>query len=1141
MKTFNKLLAAVLSLIMLLSIVPVAVFANTADGVISGETSDISDLAEKGTGADGTVSLTLNSDALIAALQSETPSAALLALLRDAIDCSATEVFTAEDLLLLIPVKKIIDTVKEVEPEVYGKILSQASSAVDYEALFAYIEGLDKGEMPEGEAELLADLIQFVDVRQVLAAVKSNLSQLATEELIEKLTLVVLTDAVDTIDLVRIEGYDVLADTAATSDTPCVFDYENANRAMEAITSDLTKFVNAEDDRLLSVNVELAYSRYGRTVEKDLCVEVVLDAPVSAFRSFAKALSDFVSVSTAGNDLYIDVTMSRELTEALSRYLENCPNGQYADAEELCNFLPSAEERAALKLVLRRYKDLIVSAAASDYEAISDLVKLVQDLDSNGIVDMENHPLANAYRGNGKFEIAKSTHTLNLGDLLQIAPSVLSDAGAIEDEYAELICSLLPSTESLNGLTFSIHLNAVLPNVSRAVFMNKDGSVSKTMLLPNGAHPGEIHTVGENFSCWIDEKGQLVSEITQDVTLYPVGGFVTGGSAQVDADNNWTFTSNTDTFNIAVNLTGADEDAASLIAALKSADSVTFANAQGLKITAGKDLLAKVITNTTEYFAVSHIASQSSGAISSADGKISFTPATVNSFNLSVNGVAVTEFGGEAFQITVPFASAVAANDSQRTVVYSIVDGKLAEETLDFTVNAGVGVVLNAKHFSEYAVVNEYNFSVECRYEDGSAFTKDSVTVSTKGFIPEGASFIVDPAFADGQGKRIVSISCNGQALHVGDTFTMPSEAVTLVCVIEEQKTNVIYNVFGKFISGDSTAAWTEVQKAVQSGNLPAGYYAVDTSKKWVVSEITNSIIYYVPALKAIEFKVSFEGASSADDTFTVDDLTLTVPAIKGENGQAGYWTVNGKALNMAEIIKANTKKDAVVTLNATVKYETNIVTYTLNGETRTGVVGSVASFDIVLAGNEYLAAAPMGCKLSAMKNDESTNSRIYTYTFTVQENLNITYEISNEKAATQLVNGMETQSKATDVKGLAFKDFSAALETKNASYAFAIFGADGTGASLLWLWILLALAVIIVLIAIIYNLYIREKMKPSFLTRFVTGIVTVFFNICVAFSSLFLVITQGTSETGKVSYEAMGMKTPDELTSEKKAEKTKK
>ena len=182
------------------------------------------------------------------------------------------------------------------------------------------------------------------------------------------------------------------------------------------------------------------------------------------------------------------------------------------------------------------------------------------------------------------------------------------------------------------------------------------------------------------------------------------------------------------------------------------------------------------------------------------------------------------------------------------------------------------------------------------------------------------------------------------------------------------------------------------------------------------------------------------------------------------------------------------------------------MVTYTINGEQFTAVLGSIASYEVTLNKNQALKAEPnIGALASYVVNADG--SKTLTYTFKVKEaDLAITY----------------------------------AIETVSVEdYRFNTYEVEEEKANLLWLWILIALIVLIGLIALFYNLYINEKLKPNFMLRFITQIVNLFFKACLAVSAVVLWIAQGTTKKGEVNYEEFGMTNPEDLENAENSDET--
>lgn len=119
MKMLNKVLAAILSLVMLLTVVPVSAFAagsaaqtgspENAGSSGGGMTVTVQAPNPTGVGADGTVTFRLNAQDLVSVLRSDGDlTAALVQLLKGMIERSDADIVTVTDIMELIPVNNII-------------------------------------------------------------------------------------------------------------------------------------------------------------------------------------------------------------------------------------------------------------------------------------------------------------------------------------------------------------------------------------------------------------------------------------------------------------------------------------------------------------------------------------------------------------------------------------------------------------------------------------------------------------------------------------------------------------------------------------------------------------------------------------------------------------------------------------------------------------------------------------------------------------------------------------------------------------------------------------------------------------------------------------------------------------------------
>lgn len=906
------------------------------------------------------------------------------------------------------------------------------------------------------------------------------------------------------------------------------------------------------------------------------------------------------------------IFVEKAVGKDLEAFLQNNTVNEIYD-----RMIEEVEERSStFNYIFERIKDYMLAAVDPDYVATSTWGKIVQTLIPDQIFNLADKSFANTYRGNGKFEIIdKNFNNVNLGDKVDKLIAKFFDVAGLDSSYKEMIDMVLP-TDSLNGLNFGLHFSVTIPNISRATFMCDD-EVTKDMdmFVPNGVNLGRFHAPGEEFSFWIDADDNIVTRISGDITLYPVRGFISGGFLDVDG-NNWTVTSKKEKFTIKVNVSNPTH-----YEMIEALNSLTFANLKGLTMTMDDATIDGILNNgTTRLFIITYDFSTNNVTITSENGGYTYTPDRIEKFGMSVDGAPFEgEFAG-IFKINIPCKTALDndKNELSRTNIYNVVDGVIMNtETLSVVSKQGKSVVLNAKHFSDYIVVNEYKYKtlfVDTDNEELKGEQNKSNTAAD-GYVPAKAQVKIAPKLAYRPGKRIASVNYNGTNIALGKVLTMPATSVIVTCTVEMEGAER-FNVFGTTYNTfeEANAALIE---ALAAGNLPKGYtvvlpnvslYTTDTVVYDWVKTTTESNTFWAPKLEPITFEITFP-----DDTkkaFTVETLNSyvapSVPTIKGNNA---YWAYNGQAIGLADIVAnttiteltqkvaitatagytpivysvflpdgtskptafgeqfaytaptgmeatyvilSNDNKngnkveavDGVITMPA---YDVKVievakeVSYTIyDGKTTnhyTGIYGDSANFTVSLVKGEALLAQPnVGTISSFIINPDG--SKTLTYSFRIEEDLAILYATDPTGIKTvQLVNGMVNTDTATNIKNLAFVGFSDAISFESANYQFALFKAEQPAGSLLWLWILIALVVIIGLIALLYNLYIREKLKPNFVTRFVTWIVSMFFNACLAVSTVALWIAQGTAKKGKVDYQEFGMATPEELRAAEDAE----
>lgn len=908
--------------------------------------------------------------------------------------------------------------------------------------------------------------------------------------------------------------------------------------------------------------------------------------------------SDKIELNTILNN-YKDAEPVNAVSDFLAKLIEKDMQAflQNNTVNEIYDrFVEEVAERAlAHKNIFNRVKDYALAALDPNYVANSDWGKLAQAIIPDKAYNLLDNSIADAYQGNGKFEVAKHNMDVNLGAWFKKAFDKVLEYVDVNDEIAGVVESFLPTSTVNFGVNFTITMRGL----SGVTFMNDDGEKDTVIFLPNGLNPGKYYAPGEDFSFWVDAEGKIVTEVRGDVTLYPVRGFITGGYLTIK-DGDWTITSRTEKFNIVINISDADN-----YDYIKTAKSLTFANSKGLTMKMDLATLTQVLDATVatenKFFTVSYDFGATDKVYTGANGGFEYTPARVEKFNLTVDGEKLAEnFAGD-FTITVPFAKALTNTAKQQSYAYVLNDDGTAEPALNVKSNAGKSVVFNVAHFSDYIVVNEYNFTTLF-----AMVTKSVLAGSSKadGFVPEGATVKVIPELEFKPGKKIVTITVNygSTALNIekmGETITMPAAPVVVNCTVDNLTAHTYYDVFGKIFDDKS-----EAETYLATATAPAGYKVVKNGDDFVWVGAANdgaadpADVYLAPKTEAVVYTITFKNGSDVVATleFTVETLNeYNIPAVPAVAGKTGSWSIN---LDPATLVAAGTTEitaNATYTANKyniftpkgtekkdfdsaysftpdkktgytfTVKYinmSTNTeitvdngkikvpaadvqvivvenpitVNYTVNGNAFSALFGSTASFTVEIPKASILATAPNVGKLSSFIIN-TDGSKTATYTFEITEEIvdgtAITYAVDIKVPATvSLVNGIAGKEGATDIKNLAFAGFAAPEDTKfeSVNYEFATYEAEKDTGRLLWLWILIALIVIIGLIALFYNLYIREKLKPNFMLRFITWIVSMFFNACLAISAAVLWIAQGTTKKGEVDYEEFGMNNPEDI-----------
>ncbi len=847
------------------------------------------------------------------------------------------------------------------------------------------------------------------------------------------------------------------------------FTFEKVVNAISArIKVDIMKYLDkgtafVDDKDLISKLEKIPYiggyvAKYGSDIELNAILNQYKDAePV-------EAVSDFLA-KLIGKDLQ-KFLQSNTVNEIYDRFVEE-----------------AAERALAHKNIFERVKDYALAALNPNYVANSDWGKLAQKIIPDKFYNLLDNSIADTYKGNGKFEVGDHSMDINLGAWSDKALNLLLKYVNVGDELRGYIENLLPTSTVNFGFNFSLTLRGL----SGVTFLGDEGKDDMVMFLPNGLNPAEYYNLcvpGNDVSFWVDETANPVTEIHGDVKLSAIRGFITGtGYILTIKDGHWTITADSEEFDILINL--AHENA-NLLA---SANSLTFANNKGLKITMDQETLTALLASK-QVLKASYYYSLNNGEISSAaDGAYTYTPARVESFDVVAGGNKVEG----NFTVTVPFAGATPEANGGRTNVYQIIDGKMSAEEFETDVNQGKNIVFKTTHFSDYIVVNEYLFKTVFNNNEVSATKAD-------GYIPVGATVKIRPVLENNYGKRLTSVTYEGKDVF-NTSIVMPAKTVTIECTVDTPAGNVYYDILGTIVSvNDLDKANTALNNWL-SDSKNAGYKLANANNRWkeIATTSENGDVYMCANLVAIEADPTLPQATVKYNVLNANGAKIDGPIAAGATYK---YTATGKAAIVYINLSTGKAIEAVngaITMPASdvMVMVTEMVTYTVNGDEYTAVKDSIVSHNVTLSKTEALkvTAKPNDFKLASYVIN-ADGSKTLTYTFTAKDGVAITY-------AKEIVS----------VDSYQYDVHEEAPEEKG---------------SLLWLWILIALIVLIGLIALFYNLYINEKLKPNFMLRFITWIVSMFFNACLAVSAVVLWIGQGTTKKGEVDYEEFGMNNPE-------------
>ena len=324
----------------------------------------------------------------------------------------------------------------------------------------------------------------------------------------------------------------------------------------------------------------------------------------------------------------------------------------------------------------------------------------------------------------------------------------------------------------------------------------------------------------------------------------------------------------------------------------------------------------------------------------SADGVYNCTINSFYTFDLLLDDVKYTQTPFPTdFEITLPF-NALAASATQRSVVDVFDENGTITDTLTPTVGAGT-VTFNPPHFSDYAVINEYQLTSEfvkgtAPFAGGSV-KLNGVDLGSGKFIPENATVnnVTASLGNNAAGNKIKQITVDGTA--IASSFTMPSHATKVRVEVED----LTYKTYWLMPDGTVKDTEAEANAYLDSHAAPAGYEYKKVSGKYQYNgeamdpTALQSDVYRTPILVAKNYTVTFQPGNGIADivvNFTVEDIaTFAPPAVPERKGYTGAW----ETYDLGAIVTGG---------NAVVKAQYTAVTYTVtyaNGTTASVAFGT--------------------------------------------------------------------------------------------------------------------------------------------------------------------------------------------------------
>ena len=555
--------------------------------------------------------------------------------------------------------------------------------------------------------------------------------------------------------------------------------------------------------------------------------------------------------------------------------------------------------------------------------------------------------LMDFYAGDAKFVLLNKEVSYNVKAIisnklmaaLNAAAARVSAVAARKDMIAAEIDNIMNMVFADDSVvTTGVRVTFNVPNIYRATFVDENGKVIITTLLPTGVKLTEMvdnYNGLANFEGWRDvatnaiinkmpakditvqavikadeptteevttpEVTEPTPEVTTPEVIEPEEPKVTIKGVEVSINRDDVNKLYTVTVNADWDAEGLDKIRFNLpVALLKDLANIggysmiLTSNTSKHNVVLNAAMLNKLATDAAEKETVGF--NYASKGVSIYEG-LNFKTAKAYDFYFDFDDAIQNTytFGADAtVVITVPFAG-VENNDYQKTVVYA---NGVAD--VEVTASGAESVTFVAKHFSNFTLVNLYLFTIENDkiYVNGNAIDKviatlyetNNATINGQ-YFEAGTQISVTLDVTGLAGYKYVKTVFEGASLVLTaagtDTFVMPNNAVTVKHVAEAIEYYYVYyyvngNKVGEYKYSADVAA-NDVVNAVLGFDLSNYPAVVGDGWSWYGSADLANKLYGDPINlfrvheEQTQITISFAGQANVGGTYKLNELNQNV------------------------------------------------------------------------------------------------------------------------------------------------------------------------------------------------------------------------------------------------------------------------